>query len=63
MRTPFYQVLTVVAFVLFALTWMASYLGWGLRPTASTTAQRNAVRTHSARIGARYLGSGPHFGK
>jgi len=63
MKTLPYLILTLVMVVLFVLALLASWLGWFVRPTANTTAQRNAVRNHSVRMGSRYMGSGPHFGK
>jgi hypothetical protein len=63
MKTLPYLILTLVMVVLFVLALLASWLGWFVRPTANTLAQRNAVRNHSVRMGSRYMGSGPHFGK
>jgi hypothetical protein len=62
-KTWGYRILTLVVFGLFGLTWLAAINGWGLKPTATTAADRQAVRSHSARIGATYFGSGPHYGK
>ncbi|MFM7322614.1 MAG: hypothetical protein ACKO5K_13975 [Armatimonadota bacterium] len=63
MTTPTYRILTVLLVAGFVLAWAAAWLGWFARPGAVTLAQRNAVRSHSVRIGSRYMGGGPHFGK
>ncbi len=63
MKTPFYWILTLCTLGLFGLAWLAAINGWGLKPTAATAAERQAVRSHSARIGATYFGGGPHYGK
>jgi len=63
MKTWGYRILTLITLGLFGLTWMAALKGWGLKSTATTAADRQAVRSNSARIGAVYFGSGPHYGK
>ena len=64
MRTWPYRILSLLALGLFALVWAAAINGWGLRPTAVTNAEREAVRRHSARVGGIYFGGGgTHFGK
>jgi hypothetical protein len=63
MKTVAYWILTGIVAALFVWAWLAAIYGWGLKPTAATAADRQAVRSHSARIGATYFGSGPHYGK
>ena len=63
MKTWGYRILTLIALGLFGLAWYSALTGFGLKPTAATASERQAVRGHSARIGATYFGGGPHFGK
>jgi hypothetical protein len=63
MKTAAYRILTALVLGLFGLSWLAAINGWGLKSSATTAAERNAVRSHSARIGATYFGGGPHYGK
>ena len=63
MKTGGYRILTLFLLGLFGLAWYSALTGWGLKPTAATASERQAVRSHSARIGATYFGGGPHFGK
>jgi len=63
MRTWTYRTLGTLLVAAFVFVWSTAWFGWFARPGAVTLAQRNAVRSHSARIGSRYLGGGPHFGK
>jgi hypothetical protein len=63
MKTWGYRILTLITLGLFGFAWLAALSGWGLKPSAATASERQAVRSHSARIGATYFGGGPHFGK
>lgn len=51
-----------VVALLFGVTWLAAYTGWGLPTTAVTEAKRRAIENRrTVRLG--YVGSGPRYGK
>jgi hypothetical protein len=63
MRTWPYRIATLLILALCGGAWSAALTGWGLRGSASTRTERDAIRSHSARVGGRVLGGGTHFGK
>lgn len=64
MRTWGYRIASLLLLMSFAYVCGAAYFGWLLPSSATTTAQRNSVRSRaSARVGTHITGGGSHFGK
>lgn len=57
-----YVIASAVMLILFVLTAIAAYAGWGLDSDASAEARSRSVRSGSLH-GRSYYGGGPGFGK